>query len=106
MKVKTSRSWRRRAAIGTAGVVCAVGALAPSAPAFMHTTGSAHVIVEWTQVHELQANGLPGRYLGRLFRNDNFRVDHAGSYWCRGHAYGNVHQDGLVPCENLDPGSR
>lgn len=74
------------------------------APQGMSSSGAAHVSVEKTQLHELQSNGLPGRFLGWLFKDENFRVDHAGTYWCRGHAYGGLHQDGIVPCDNLSPG--
>jgi hypothetical protein len=52
-------------------------------------------------VHDAPA----GLYIGHLAQGDKFdTTDHdARGVWCKGHAYGNVHQDGWVLCEDLTP---
>jgi hypothetical protein len=51
--------------------------------------------------------GPAGLYLGHLAKGDKFNTTSHDSrgVWCTGHAYGNVHQDGSVLCEDLTPTS-
>lgn len=50
-------------------------------------------------------DGPAGLYIGHLVKGDKFDTTSHDSrgVWCNGHAYGNVHQDGSVLCEDLTP---
>jgi hypothetical protein len=75
--------------------------------------GSAHADAG-TGLHEVSNasgadvhQGPAGLYLGHLVKGDKFDTTSHDSrgVWCNGHAYGNVHQDGSVLCQDLTPSS-
>ena len=42
-----------------------------------------------------------GQVFGFLLPGDNFAIDHCTTYWCYGHAYGHVHEDGWIEKQHL-----
>ena len=89
------------AATAAAGLLTAVSAGAAHADAGigLHEVSNA----QGADVHQ----GPAGLYLGHLVKGDKFDTTSHDSrgVWCNGHAYGNVHQDGSVLCEDLTPSS-
>lgn len=89
------------AATAAAGLLTAVGAGTADADAGigLHKVSNA----QGADVHQ----GPAGLYIGHLAYGDKFDTTSHDSrgVWCTGHAYGNVHQDGSVLCEDLTPTS-
>ena len=88
-------------AVAAAGLVTTLGAGAAHADAGigLHKVSNA----QGADVHQ----GDAGLYIGHLAKDDKFDTTSHDSrgVWCTGHAYGNVHQDGSVLCEDLTPTS-
>jgi len=88
-------------ATAAAGLLTVLGAGAAHADAGigLHEVSKA----QGADVHQ----GPAGLYLGHLVKGDKFDTTSHDSrgVWCTGHAYGNVHQDGSVLCEDLTPSS-
>jgi hypothetical protein len=88
-------------AVAAAGLLTTLGAGAAHADAGLglHKVSNA----QGADVHD----GPAGLYLGHLAKDDKFETTSHDSrgVWCNGHAYGNVHQDGSVLCEDLTPTS-
>jgi hypothetical protein len=88
-------------AVAAAGLLTTLGAGAAHADAGigLHKVSNA----QGADVHA----GPAGLYLGHLVKDDKFETTSHDSrgVWCTGHAYGNVHQDGSVLCEDLTPTS-
>lgn len=87
------------AATAAAGLLTAIGTGAAHADAGigLHKVSK----TQGADVHQ----GPAGLYIGHLFYGDRFETTSHDSrgVWCNGHAYGNVHQDGSVLCEDLTP---
>jgi len=100
-------STRRRLAIGLAALA-ASGAGASVASADSDPGLYAVSNDQGADVHQAGSSGEPwGLYLGHLVKTDKFDTDRANSdgRWCHGHAYGSVHQDGWLLCQDLTPTS-